>query len=132
MLVESLFIKYNMATRKGKLLRTEAYTVASIDEELANDSDSDKDCVPEILSSEGSDDENNISDSGLGPSVDGFCKKDRQPSIPLFTGNPAVQFAVQNGTDMMEYVDNYITPELIHIVVNQTNLYAQQQIATMP
>jgi hypothetical protein len=32
----------------------------------------------------------------------------------------------------MEYVYNYITPELIQIVVNQTNLYAQQQIATMP
>ena len=32
---------------------------------------------------------------------------------------------------MMEYVDNYITPELIQIVVNQTNLYAQQQIKTM-
>jgi hypothetical protein len=32
---------------------------------------------------------------------------------------------------MTEYVDNYITPELIQIVVNQTNLYAQQ-ITTMP
>ena len=106
--------------------------MATIDEELVNDSDSDADCVPEISSSEESDDENDISDSGPGPSVDGFCEKDRQPSIPLFTGNPAVQFAVQNGTDMMEYVDNYITPELIQIVVNQTNLYAQQQIATMP
>jgi hypothetical protein len=63
-----------MATRKRKLLRTEADIVASIDEELANDSD----------------DENDISDSGPGPSVDRFCKKDRQPSIPLFTGNPAV------------------------------------------
>jgi uridine phosphorylase len=52
--------------------------------------------------------------------------------MPLFTGNPAVQLAVQNGTDKMEYVDNYITPELIEIVVNQTNLYAQRQIATMP
>jgi hypothetical protein len=70
-------------------------------------------------------DDNNISYSGLGPSVDGFCEKDRQPSIPLFTGNPAVQFAVQTGTDMMEYVDDCITPQLIHIVVNQTNLYAQ-------
>jgi hypothetical protein len=28
-----------MATRKGKVLRTEADIVASIDEELANDSD---------------------------------------------------------------------------------------------
>jgi hypothetical protein len=106
--------------------------MASIDEELLNDSDSDKDCVPEISSSEESDDENDISDSGLGPSVDRFCKKGHQPSIPLFTGNPAVQFAVQNGTDMMEYVQNYITPELIQIAVNQTNLYTQQQLATMP
>jgi hypothetical protein len=105
--------------------------VASIDEELVNDSDSDEDCVPEISSSAESDDENDISDSSPGPSVDGFFEKDRQPSIPLFTGNPAVQFAVQNGTDMMEYVHNYITPELIQIVVNQTNLYAQQQIVTM-
>jgi hypothetical protein len=106
--------------------------VASIDEELANDSDSDTDCVPEISSSEESDDKNDISDLGPGPNVDGFCKKDHQPSIPPFTGNPAVQFAVQNGKDMTEYVDNYSTPKLIQIVVNQTNLYAQQQIATMP
>jgi hypothetical protein len=48
-----------------------------------NDSDSDEDCVLQILSSEESDDENDISDSGPGPSVDGFCEKDRQPSIPL-------------------------------------------------
>jgi hypothetical protein len=33
---------------------------------------------------------------------------------------------------MMGYIDNYITPELIQIVVKQTNLYAQKQIATMP
>jgi hypothetical protein len=33
---------------------------------------------------------------------------------------------------MMGYVDNYVTPELIQIVVNQTILYAQQQIATVP
>jgi hypothetical protein len=106
--------------------------VACIDEELANDSDSDEDCVPEISNIEESDDENDISDSSPGPTVDGFCKNDCQPSIPLFTGNPAVQFAVQNGTDMMEYIDNYITLELIQIFVNQTNLYAQQQIATVP
>jgi hypothetical protein len=65
-----------MATRKRKMLRTEADRVASIDEELANDSNSDVDCVPEISNSEDSDDENDISDSGPGPSVDGFCKKD--------------------------------------------------------
>jgi hypothetical protein len=53
--------------------------VASIDEELVNDSDSDEECVPEISSSENSDDENNISHpggGGLDPSVDWFCKKD--------------------------------------------------------
>jgi hypothetical protein len=89
---------------------------------MRNHSDSDEDCVLEILSSKESDDENKISDSGVGPSVDGFCQKDRQPIIPLFTGNPAVQFAIQNRTDMTEYVDNYITPQLIQIVVNQTKL----------
>jgi hypothetical protein len=66
-----------MATRKRKLLRTEADVVASVDEELANDSDSDADCVPEISSSEESVDENEISGSRPAPSVDGFCKKDR-------------------------------------------------------
>jgi hypothetical protein len=116
-----------MANRKRTLLGTEADIVASINEELANDSDSDADFVPEISSSEESDDENKISDSSPGPSVDGFCKKDRQPSIPLFTGNPAVQFVVQNGTDMMEYVDNYrlqkcYDPLLNMHVVNNGNL----------
>jgi hypothetical protein len=55
--------------------------VASIDEELANDSDSDAHCVLEISSSEESDDENDISDFGPGPSVDGFRKKDRQYNL---------------------------------------------------
>jgi hypothetical protein len=49
------------------MVRTEANIVASMHEELANDSDSDADCVPEISSSEESDDVNNILDSGLGP-----------------------------------------------------------------
>ena len=31
----------------------------------------------------------------------------------------------------MSYFDHYIPPELIEIVVDQTNLYAQQQIAKM-
>jgi hypothetical protein len=106
--------------------------VVSIDEDLANDSDSDEvvsrkyRVVRRVMM------RTTFQTRGLCPSVYGFCKKDRKPSIPLFTGNPAVQFAVQNGTDMMEYVDNYITPELIQFVVNQTNLYAQQQIMTMP
>ena len=32
----------------------------------------------------------------------------------------------------MSYFDHYVPPELIEIVVDQTNLYAQQQIAEMP
>jgi hypothetical protein len=59
-----------MASRKRKLLRNEANIVAPIDEELANDSDSDTDCVPEISSSEESADENDVSDSGPGPGID--------------------------------------------------------------
>jgi len=42
-----------------------------------------------------------------------------------------VQFAVENEADVMSYFDLYIPPELIEIVVDQTNLYAQQ-IAKMP
>ena len=40
-----------------------------------------------------------------------------------------MQFAVENEADVMSYTDHYIPPELIEIVVDQTNLYAQQQIA---
>jgi hypothetical protein len=74
--------------------------------------------------------ENYVSDSGPGPNIDGFSTKDCKPSIPIFTGNLEVQFVVQNGTDVMGCVDNYISPELIEIVVDQTNLYTQQLITT--
>ena len=63
--------------------------------------------------------------------ITGFSKNDRQPRIPPFIGNPGVQFAVENEADVMSYFDHYITPELIEIVVDQTNLYVQQ-IAKMP
>ena len=33
---------------------------------------------------------------------------------------------------MLSYFDHYIPPELIEIVVDQTNLYTQQQIVKMP
>ena len=32
----------------------------------------------------------------------------------------------------MSYFDHYVPPELIEIVVDQINFYAQQQIAKMP
>jgi len=37
-----------------------------------------------------------------------------------------MQFAVENEADVMSYFDHYIPPELNEIVVDQTNLYAQQ------
>jgi hypothetical protein len=43
-----------------------------------------------------------------------------------------VQFAVENQADVMSYFDHCVPPELAEIVVDQTNLYAQQQIAKMP
>jgi len=102
--------------------------------------------VLDVLSSEESesgsgnksDNESNISIRG--PSrrqidvnqTTGFSENDRQPRIPQFIGNPGVQFAVENETDVMSYFDHYILSELIEIVVDQTNLYAQQQIAKMP
>ena len=62
----------------------------------------------------------------------GFSKNDHEPRIPPFIGNPGVKFAVENEADVMSYFDHYIPPELIEIVVDQTNLYAQQQIEKMP
>ena len=44
----------------------------------------------------------------------------------------AGSFAVENEADVMSYCDHYIPPELIEIVVDRTNLYAQQQIEKMP
>jgi len=40
-------------------------------------------------------------------------------------------FTVENEADVMSYFDHYILPELTEIVVDQTNLYAQQ-ITKMP
>jgi len=57
-----------------------------------------------------------------------FYKNDRQPRILPFIGNLGVQFEVENEADVMRYFDHYFPPELIEIVVDQTNLYAQQQI----
>ena len=102
--------------------------------------------IPEFSSSEESesesanesDNESNISTPGpsrrqidVTPTT-GFSKNDHQPRIPPFIGNPSVQFAVENEADVMSYFDHYIPPELTEIVVDQTNLYAQQQITKMP
>ena len=43
-----------------------------------------------------------------------------------------MQFAVENEADVMSYFDHYIPPELMEMVVDQTNLYAQQKIVKMP
>jgi len=113
--------------------------------EIVNDSDSDTDNIPEFSSSEESesesanesDNESNISIPGssrrqinVTPTT-GFSKNDHQPRIPPFIGNLGMQTAVENEADVMSYFDPYIPPELIEIVADQTNLYAQQ-IAKMP
>jgi len=136
-----------MASRKRKTIgfRTEEELADTVNE-IVNDSDSDTDNIPKFSSSEkcepesANESDNEINISIPGPSrretdvtpTTGFSKDDRQPRIPPFTGNPGVQFAVESEADVMRYFDHYIPPELIEIVVDQTNLYAQQQIAKMP
>jgi len=127
--------------RKKTGFRTEEELADAVNE-IVNDSDSDTDNIPEFSSSEESesesDNESNISIPG--PSrrqIDviptaGFSKNDRQPRIPPFIDNPGVQFAVENEADVNSYFDHYIPPELTEIIVDQTNSYAQQQIAKMP
>jgi len=135
-----------MASRKRKTIgfRTEEELADAVNE-ILNDNDSDIDNIPEFSSSEESesesanesDNESNISTPGpsrrqidITPTT-GFSKNDRQPKIPPFIGNTGVQFAVENEADVMSYFDHYIPPELTEIVVDQTNLYAQQQIVKM-
>ena len=125
-----------MATRKRKTIgfKTEE-ELADVVNEIVNDSDSDTDNIPKFSSSEESEsesanesDESNI--SILGPShrqidvtpATGFSENDRQPRIPPFIGNLGVKFAVENQADVMSYFDHYVPPELIEIVVDQTNL----------
>jgi len=92
----------------------------------------------ESQSANESDNKSNISIPGpSGRQIDvtpitGFSKNDLQPRIPPFIGNPGVQFAVENEAGVMSYFDHYIPSELTEIVVDQTNLYAQQQISKMP
>ena len=136
-----------MASRKRKTIgfRTEE-ELADVVNDIVNDSDSGTDNITkfsgsgesESKSANESDNESNISIPGpsrrqidVTPTT-GFSKNDCQPRIPSFIGNPGVQFAVENEADVMSYFDHYIPRELIEIVVDQTNLYAQQQIAKMP
>jgi len=131
-----------MASRKRKTIgfRTDEELADAVNE-ILNDSGSDTDNIPKFSSSEDSesesDNESNISIPGpsrrqidVTPTT-GFSKNDHQPRIPPFIGNPGKQFAVENEADVMSYFDHYIPPKLIEIVVDQTNLYAQQ-IAKMP
>jgi len=113
--------------------------------EVLNDSDSDTDNILEFSCSQESEsesanesDESNISIPGpsrrqidVSPTT-GFSENDHQPRISPFIGNPGVQFAVENRAHVMSYFDHYVPPELTEIVVDQTNLYAQQQIVKMP
>jgi len=136
-----------MASRKRKTIgyRTEEELADAVNE-IVNDSDSDTDNIPEFSNSEESesesanesDNESNISIPGhshrrteVTPTT-GFSKNDHQPRIPPFTGNPGVQSAIENEADVMSYFDHYIPPELTEIAVDQTYLYAQQQITKMP
>jgi len=135
-----------MASRKRKTIGfTTEEELADAVNEIVNASDSDTDNIPKFSSSEESesgsanesDNESNISIPGpsrkqidVTPTT-GFYKNDRQPRISPFIGNPGVQFALENEADVMSYFDHYIPPELTEIAVEQTNLYAQQQIAKM-
>ena len=117
-----------MASSKRKTIgfRTEEELADAVNE-IVNDSDSDKDHIPEFSSSEERESESaNESDneSNISIPTTGFSKNDHQPRIPHFIGNPGVQFAVENEADVMSYSDHYIPLELIEIVVDQTNLYA--------
>ena len=122
-----------MASRKRKTIgfKTEEELADAVNE-IVNDSDSDTDNIPEFSRSEESESEsaNESNISIPGPSrrqidvtpTTGLSENDRQPRIPLFICNQGVEFAVENQADVLSYFDHYVPPELIEIVVDQTNL----------
>jgi len=136
-----------MASRERKTIgfKTEEELPDAVNE-IVNDSDSDTNNIPEFSSSEESksesanesDNASNISIPGpSGRQIDvtpttGFSENDHQPRIPPFIGNSGVKFAVENQANVMSYFNHYVPPELIEIVVDQTNLYAQQETVKMP
>jgi len=134
-----------MASRKRKAIgfKTEEELADALNETV-NVSDSNTDNIPEFSSSEKNESESaNESDNESNISIPvpsriqievipttGFSEND-QPRIPPFIGNPGMQFAVENQAGVMTCFDHYVPQKLIEIVVDQTNLYAQQ-IAKMP
>jgi len=58
----------------------------------------------------------------------GFSENDHQPRISPFIGNPDMQFTFENQADVMSYFDHYVPPKVIEIVVEQTNLYANNRL----
>ena len=55
------------------------------------------------------------------PQLQDFLKMIINQEYP-FIGNPGMKLAVENQADVMSYFDHYVPPELIEIVVDQTNL----------
>jgi len=125
-----------MASRKIKTIgfKTEEELADAVNE-IVIDSDSDTDNIAEFSSSEESESESaNESDNESNISIPipsrrhievtpttGFSEND-QPRILPFIGNLGMQFAVENQADVMSYFDHYVPPELIEIIVEQTNL----------
>ena len=134
-------VQHGIQERKTIEFKTEEKLADALNETV-NDSDSDTNNIPECSSSEESESESanesdnesniSISDPSRRPPTTGFSENDHQARIPPFIGNPGVEFAVENQADVMSYCDQYVPPELIEIVVDQTNLYAQQQNVKMP
>lgn len=93
----------------------------------------------EIFADDGSDDEqfegfdeqdiNDVEPVGVEPINDeNWVAGDRHPPILNFTGNPGVTKDIDNVTSPLSYFELFIQDDDIQDIVNETNLYARQQL----
>ena len=89
------------------------------------------DSVTEHSSNESDSDNLDNSDQthGSNPTAPTWRSRGRARSRFPFNGNPGLKVNVQNTEDLISFFELFFDDELINLIVQQTNLYAQQVIA---
>ena len=58
--------------------------------------------------------------------------KDSEAVIPPFTGTPGLKVDLPVEPNITDFVSLFLTDEFFELTSNQTNLYAEQNIASLP
>ena len=61
-----------------------------------------------------------------------WLEEDHEPVVPEFTANAGPQVDIPDNPSVLDYFHIFITDEFYNLLVEQTNLYAEQYIAANP